>query len=260
MAFSKQAKKELQNAVRRYNSMRTRFINQNHPTYEIPKADINQILKSAENTAELREEIKALDDLKKLTDFNLSQETDVKATVVQMRTFKRLNTQMKRNYSRELKRLQAEQLKAIQAGEQEKVVAISKDITNLKSRPADLSKIRTAKGLQGAINRYKGESVRYKKFKSFKPPEGEVVDKGHYIAALGKMGILLTTKGQLIYEKLKGLTDKEWRRLVNSYPGIFTLDFVYNLGADADAKINQILGALGESIDDLNSEMDYDEE
>lgn len=260
MDFSKQAKKELQNAVRRYNSMRTRFINQNHPTYEIPKADIKQILKSTDDTLELREEIKALQDLQKLSDFNLSQETEIPVTIVQMRSFKRLHSQMKRNYNREIKRLQAEQLKAIQAGDQEKVVAISKDITNLKSRPADLSKIRTAKGLQGAINRYKGESVRYKKYKSFKPPEGEVVDKGHYIAALGKMGVLLTAKGQLIYEKLKGLTDKEWRRVVNNYPGIFTLDFVYNLGADADAKINQILGALGESIEELNSEADYEEE
>ena len=260
MAFSKQAKKELQDAVRRYNSMRTRFINKNHPTYEIPKADINQILKSADNTAELREEIKALKDLKSLTDFNLSQETDVSATIVQMRSFKRLHTQMKRNYSKELKRLQNEQIKAMQAGEQEKVVAISKDITNLKSRPADLSKIRTVKGLQGAINRYKGESVRYKKFKSFKPPEGETVDRGHFIAAMGKMGLLLMPKGQRCYEIIRGLTEKEWRRVVAGNPSVMSIDYVYDQGVSAETKVNSILNALGESIDELTSESDYEEE
>lgn len=259
MAFSKQAKKELQDAVRRYNSMRTRFINQNHPTYEIPKADIKQILKSADNTLELREEIKALQDLQKLSDFNLSQETDIPATIVQMRSFKRLHSQMKRNYNSEIKRLQAEQLKAIQAGEQEKVVAISKDITNLKSRPAELSKIRTAKGLQGAINRYKGESVRYKKYKSFKPPEGETVDRGHFIAAMGKMGLLLLPKGQRCYELIKGLTEKEWRRVVASNPAVMSLDYVYDQGVSAETKVNAILNALGESIDELASEADYEE-
>ena len=100
--FSPQSRRDLTAAVRRYNSMRTRFIRTNHPIYEIPKADIKSILDSATNTQDLRESIKQLNDLKRLTDFNLSQETELPITVAEMRTFKRMDKARRQQYVDEL--------------------------------------------------------------------------------------------------------------------------------------------------------------
>lgn len=260
--FSPQSRRDLTAAVRRYNSMRTRFIRTNHPTYEIPKADIKTILDSATNTQDLRESIKQLNDLKRLTDFNLSQETELPITVAEMRTFKRLDKAMRQQYKKELAKLQQKQLEAVQAGNMAAVMAQTHDIQELQKKPADLKRIRTVKGFRGAIARYQRERITAKKFGTIKVPEAETVSLDHFIAAMGKMGLFLTTQGQTIYEKIKGMNAKEWAKLVSEHPNVFTLDNIYNISKDAYAKMNEISAALNMSIasEDLNSEADYADE
>lgn len=259
--FSKQSRRDLQNAVRRYNSMRTRFINQNHPTYEIPKADINAILKSAENTQELRENIKRLNDLKKIQDFNLSQEVEFNATIAEVRTFKRLNRAINKRYKDELNRLQLEQQQAVLNDSQDKVYSIMQDIAFLKAKPTSLQNIHNRKSLLGATSRISREILQYRAYGTAKKREREYLTKERFIAALGAMGLTMLPDGQRIVQALWETSNKDWIKLQNKWKSYLNLEYVYNPGVDAYAKLNQLKAIFdidieaGEMIDDTPVEV-----
>lgn len=237
MAISKKAKADLTNAVRRYNSMRTKFINKNHPTYEIPKADLQAVLKSAENTQQVREEIKALNDLKSLTDFNLSQQTELPVTVAEMRTFKRLNKTMKAQYTKQINQLK----KLRETASNEDVIKITQEIQTLESKPADTGAIKNVRGFRGAIKRYKAEHANVKAFGTFKRPVDADTTQDHFIAAMRSMGLLMLPHGQEIADKIANMSAEKWFSLCKSHPTFLNLDdYIYNLSIDAYAKINAL--------------------
>lgn len=244
MAISKKAKADLTNAVRRYNSMRTKFINKNHPTYEIPKADLQAVLKSAENTQQVREEIKALNDLKSLTDFNLSQQTELPVTIAEMRTFKRLNRSMKAQYTKQINQLK----KLRETTSNEEVVRLTQEIQTLESKPADTGAIKNVRGFRGAIKRYKAEHANIKKFGTLKPPTKATTTRDHFVAAMRAMGLLMLPTGKAISEKIMNLTAEQWASICSKYSSIFDLDYIYNLSVDAVAKLNSIGNALNIDI------------
>lgn len=246
--FSKQARKDLSDAVRRYNSMRTRFIKKYHPTYDIPKADLNVILNEASNTTELRENIKALNDLKKLTDFSLSQDVEIPVTVAQVRTFKRLERSVKSQIKKELAPLEQQLQIAISEKDFETSERLMKRIKELSAMPLQLGAVRTQRGMQLAIQRYQRMKYYAKQYHTIKPIERDVVDKGHFIRAMGAMGFYMTDQGNQIYARITALTDREWANLVSANPDVLSLDYVYNFSVGAQTRMNQIAGALGMDI------------
>ena len=66
--FSKQSEKALSIAVNRYNQMRTRYIKSGGKTVA-PKLTVQELKEQSENTAQLRQQIKRLNDYKKIADF-----------------------------------------------------------------------------------------------------------------------------------------------------------------------------------------------
>ena len=69
MKITKKQKSDLSNAVRTFNSLRTKAAGAGITGKLPPKASTKDILKSVESGKELREQIKLLKDYKKLTDF-----------------------------------------------------------------------------------------------------------------------------------------------------------------------------------------------
>lgn len=104
--FSKQSQKAALDAVRTYNSMRTRAIKEFGLTNAPPKASINDLKSRASSTEELRSLIKTLKDYKTLKDFtpaDIAIEGGV--TRGELRTFKRISAAQKSAATREAKKI-----------------------------------------------------------------------------------------------------------------------------------------------------------
>ena len=116
------------------------------------------------------------------------------------------------------------------------------DIEALKQKPTVIKNIRTRVILEKVKARYEGEERYYKK-------TGRALnnypDLQHYLNAFVKVGCWNVSNGPQVFDMLAKLTQDEWEKLCDSYPEIFSIDWVYRPGMDAQAKVNQIANALG---------------
>ena len=74
----------------------------------------------------------------------------------------------------------------------------------------------------------------------------------HYLAAFVKVGCFSVSNGPLVYDALAKLSNEEWAKLIEDYPSIFDLGYLYDPGISAQAKVNAIANALQMVIYDDN--------
>ena len=245
--FSPQAEKELATAVNRYNQMRTRFIKAGGETIA-PKVSVQELKDAAKNTQELRQAIKRLNDYKKIADFEtkIAKGYRIKSTAGERRTISRLDRAARQRYKKAIAELEAQK---ITASNQELINKIIPDIEALKQKPTVIKNIRTHDILEKVKARYEGEERYYKK-------TGRAVnnypDLQNYLNEFVKVGCWNVTNGPQVFDRLARLTQEEWEKLCDTFPEIFSIDWVYRPGMDAQAKVNQIANAFGMIIYDEN--------
>lgn len=238
--FSPQAEKELVTAVSRYNQMRTRFIKTGGETIA-PKVTVQELKEAAKNTQELRQAIKRLNDYKKVSDFEtkIAKGFRIKTTQGERRTLSRLDRAARQRYKKGIAELEAQKTTA---SNQELINKIIPDIEALKQKPTVIKNIRTRDILEKVKARYEGEERYYKK-------TGRAInnypDLQHYLNAFVKVGCWSASNGPQVFDMLAKLTQEEWEKFCDSFPEIFSIDWVYRPGMDAQAKVNQIANALG---------------
>ena len=104
--FSKLSEKDLSIAVSRYNQMRTRYIKSGGKTVA-PKITTQELKAQSENTAQLRQQIKRLNDYKKIADFESAKVKGFRfaTTKGERRTISRLDRAARQRYKKEIAKL-----------------------------------------------------------------------------------------------------------------------------------------------------------
>lgn len=245
--FSKQSEKALSIAVNRYNQMRTRYIKSGGKT-PAPKVTVEQLKKESENTQQLRQQIKRLNDYKKIADFEAKKVKGFRFAVTkgEQRTLTRLDRAARRNYAKEIKVLESQKATA---SAPELINKILPGIQELKTKPATISNIPNRDILEKVKKRYERELLDYKKYGHYAPPTVRI---DHYLAAFTKVGCFNVSNGPEVYDALAKLTEDEWTLLCDKYPSIFALDYLYDPAVGAQAKVNEIANALGFTIYSAN--------
>lgn len=245
--FSRQADKELSIAVNRYNQMRTRYIKSGGKTVA-EKVTVAELKAQSENTAQLRQQIKRLNDYKKVADFESAKVKGYRivTTKGERRTLSRLDRAARQRYKKEIAKLEAQKASA---SSEELINKIIPGIEELKQKPTVISNIPNREILGKVQTRYEREQRHYKKYGQAESP---VLRLEHFLAAFGKVGCFNVSNGPQVYDALAKLSNEEWAKLVEDYPSIFDLDYLYDPGLSAQAKVNSIANALQMVIFDEN--------
>lgn len=245
--FSKQSEKALSIAVGRYNQMRTRYIKTGGKTVA-PKVSVQELKAQSENTAQLRQQIKRLNDYKKIADFESAKVKGFRfvTTKGERRTISRLGRAARQLYKKEIAKLEAQKTTA---SSEELINKIIPGIEELKQKPTVISNIPNRQILGKVQTRYEREQRYYKKYGQAETP---ILRLDHYLAAFGKVGCFNVSNGPQVYDALAKLSNEEWTKLVDAYPSIFDLDYLYDAGITAQAKVNAIANALQMVIFDEN--------
>ena len=90
-------------------------------------------------------------------------------------------------------------------------------------------------------SRYEREQRYYKKNGQTESP---ILRLDHYLVAFVKVGCFSVSNGPFVYDALAKLSNEAWANLINDYPSIFDLDYLYDAGIGAQAKVNAIANAL----------------
>lgn len=245
--FSKQSEKALAIAVSRYNQMRTRYIKTGGKTVA-PKVSVQELKAQSENTAQLRQQIKRLNDYKKIADFESAKVKGFRfvTTKGERRTISRLDRAARQRYKKEIAKLEAQKTTASSA---ELINKIIPGIEELKQKPTVISNIPNRQILGKVQSRYEREQRYYKKYGQAEAP---ILRLDHYLAGFVKVGCFNVSNGPQVYDALAKLSNEEWTKLVDAYPSIFDLDYLYDAGITAQAKVNAIANALQMVIFDEN--------
>lgn len=245
--FSPQAEKELATAVNRYNQMRTRFIKAGGETIA-PKASVQELKEAAKNTQELRQAIKRLNDYKKIADFEtkIAKGYRIKTTGGERRTISRLDRAARQRYKKEIAQLEKQKLTA---SNQELINKIIPGIEELKAKPTVIEHIPNRAILEKVQKRYEREQRYYKKTGK---TSQNYVDLDYYLRAFVKVGCWNVTNGPQVFDALAKLTPEQWQYYCDTFPTIFSIDWIYSPGMSAQAKVNEIANALGLIIYDEN--------
>lgn len=237
--FSKLSEKELAIAVSRYNQMRTRYIKSGGKTVA-PKITVQELKAQSENTAQLRQQIKRLNDYKKIADFESAKVKGFRfvTTKGERRTISRLDRAARQRYKKDIIKLEAQKTTA---SNQELINKIIPSIEELKAKPTKISNIPNREIFGKVQTRYEREQRYYKKYGQAEAP---ILRLDHYLAAFVKVGCFNVSNGPLVYDALAKLTNEEWAKLIEDYPSIFDLDYLYDAGIGAQAKVNEIANAL----------------
>lgn len=237
--FSKLSEKELSIAVSRYNQMRTRYIKSGGKTVA-PKITVQELKAQSENTAQLRQQIKRLNDYKKIADFESAKVKGFRfvTTKGERRTISRLDRAARQRYKKDIIKLEAQKTTA---SNQELINKIIPSIEELKAKPTKISNIPNREILGKVQTRYEREQRYYKKYGQAEAP---ILRLDHYLAAFVKVGCFNVSNGPLVYDALAKLTNEEWAKLIEDYPSIYDLDYLYDAGIGAQAKVNEIANAL----------------
>lgn len=245
--FSKQSEKSLAIAVSRYNQMRTRYIKTGGKTVA-PKVSVQELKEQSENTAQLRQQIKRLNDYKKIADFEskIVKGFRIVTTKGERRTIGRLDRAARQRYKKEIAKLEAQKTTA---SSEELINKIIPGIEELKQKPTVISNIPNRQILGKVQSRYEREQRYYKKYGQAEAP---ILRLDHYLAAFVKVGCFNVSNGPQVYDTLAKLSNEEWAKLVDAYPSLFDLDYLYDPGISAQAKVNAIANALQMVIIDEN--------
>lgn len=245
--FSKLSEKDLAIAVSRYNQMRTRYIKSGGKTVA-PKITTQELKAQSENTAQLRQQIKRLNDYKKIADFESAKVKGFRfvTTKGEQRTISRLDRAARQRYKKEIAKLEAQKTTA---SNQELINKIIPGIEELKAKPTKISNIPNREILGKVQSRYEREQRYYKKYGQVESP---ILRVDHYLAAFVKVGCFSVSNGPLVYDALAKLSNEEWAKLIEDYPSLFDLDYLYDPGISAQAKVNAIANALQMVIYDDN--------
>lgn len=245
--FSKLSEKDLAIAVSRYNQMRTRYIKSGGKTVA-PKITTQELKAQSENTAQLRQQIKRLNDYKKIADFESAKVKGFRfaTTKGERRTISRLDRAARQRYKKEIAKLEAQKTTA---SNQELINKIIPGIEELKAKPTKISNIPNREILGKVQSRYEREQRYYKKYGQVESP---ILRVDHYLAAFVKVGCFSVSNGPLVYDALAKLSNEEWAKLIEDYTSLFDLDYLYDPGISAQAKVNAIANALQMVIYDDN--------
>lgn len=237
--FSKLSEKELAIAVSRYNQMRTRYIKSGGKTVA-PKITVQELKAQSENTAQLRQQIKRLNDYKKIADFESAKVKGFRfvTTKGERRTISRLDRAARQRYKKDILKLEAQKTTA---SNQELINKIIPGIEELKAKPTKISNIPNREILGKVQSRYEREQRYYKKYGQAESP---ILRLDHYLAAFVKVGCFNVSNGPFVYDALAKLTNEQWAEIVDRYPSIFDVDYLYDMGVGAQAKVNEIANVL----------------
>ena len=240
--FSKQSEKALSIAVSRYNQMRTRYIKSGGKTVA-PKITVQQLKKQSENTAQLRQQIKRLNDYKKIADFESAKVKGFRfvTTRGERRTISRLDRAARQRYKKEIAKLEDRNTEIDEELTKELINKIIPGIEELKAKPTKIINIPNREIFGKVQGRYEREQRYYNKYGQTEAP---ILRIDHYLAAFVKVGCFNVSNGPLVYDALAKLTNEQWAKLINDYPSIFDLDYLYDAGIGAQAKVNEIANAL----------------
>lgn len=237
--FSRQSEKALSIAVNRYNQMRTRYIKSGGKTVA-PKVTVQELKEQSENTAQLRQQIKRLNDYKKIADFESEKVKGFRfiTTKGERRTINRLDRAARQRYKKEIAKLEAQKTTA---SNQELINKIIPGIEELKAKPTKISNIPNREILGKVQSRYEREQRYYKKYGQAEAP---ILRIDHYLSAFVKVGCFNVSNGPLVYDTLAKLSNEQWAEIVDRYPSLFDVDYLYDMGVGAQAKVNAIANAL----------------
>lgn len=237
--FSKLSEKDLSIAVSRYNQMRTRYIKSGGKTVA-PKITVQELKAQSENTVQLRQQIKWLNDYKKIADFESEKVKGFRfvTTKGERRTISRLDRAVRQRYKKEIAKLEAQKTTA---SNQELINKIIPRIEELKAKPTKIINIPNREIFGKVQTRYEREQRYYKKYGQAEAP---ILRLDHYLAAFVKVGCFNVSNGPLVYDALAKLTNEQWAKLIEAYPSVFDLDYLYDAGIGAQAKSNEIANAL----------------
>ena len=221
--FSNQSVKELQNSVRRFNMMRTNYVKQNGTSRYLPRpVKTSDILNRAENTKELREYIKTLQDVKTVNDFALVDSLPFKATKGELNSFNRLQRRVLLRTNKEIKKLNSQ----LSTSSPEKAMEIIQHTQDLARKVPDLNGIKNRETFISIIKRMQdnmSNGIAY--------GDDVVTTKDHYLAALKTVssGFEEDENYKLIYSVIEGMSKKEFHDFVIKNKKIGDVNYLYEM-------------------------------
>lgn len=233
--ISAKAVKDLQNAVRSYNSMRSKYINKTGAEWTAPKVNTQTMLEMAENTKQLREMIKSLKDFKKVADFQRDPSvTNINIAIGERRTFERLTKSAKQRYDKEIKTLM-DKLPEASPEEQMQIIHSAQE---LRTKLPSIKGMRTRRGLSNIIRRLERERT-----KELKYGPSVVVDRDHFFAAINSISINPNDKMMIenIIKRVWAMTDEEWAAFCNAHPQAVDLEYWYDYSIPTSIKCSQMI-------------------
>lgn len=239
--FTRQVLRDLRKAVTRYNSMLGRYVKSGGKTIAKP-VTVDEIRNTVKNTAEMREYIKRLTDYRKVSDFATEKAKGYRFTTTrgERRTLKRLDTAARRRYNKEIERLN--KMKSTASAE-ELINDILPKVAELEAKPVVVSNIKNRSNFEKVLRRYERERLQ----PDLLHPE---ITADHYLAAFSAMGLETAPGGAELFQQLAGMTEKEFAQFLAVNDDL-NIEYLYDIGVDAAAKVNEISARLGIDITEL---------
>lgn len=239
--FTRQVLRDVRKAVTRYNSMLGRYVKSGGKTIAKP-VTVDEIRNTVKNTAEMREYIKRLNDYRKVSDFATEKAKGYRFTTTrgERRTLKRLDTAARRRYNKEIERLN--KMKSTASAE-ELINDILPKVAELEAKPVVVSNIKNRGIFEKVLRRYERERLQ----RDLLHP---AITLDHYLAAFTAMGLETAPGGAQLFQQLAGMSEKEFAQFISTNDDI-GIDYIYDVGIDAAAKVNEISARLGNDITEL---------
>lgn len=247
--FTKTALRDLSKAVSRYNSMLTRFEKTGGRTVA-KRASVAEIKEQVSNTRELREYIKRLSDYKKVSDFQTGKAKGYRfaTTKGERRTITRLDVAARRRYKKEIAELEKQKASA---DAETLINVVLPKIAELKAKPTVISNIKNRYIFEKVLKRYEREKLQPKtEFGSVAP-----VTLDHYLAAFSSMGLENVEGGQQIFHAIANMSESDFSTFISNNDDL-SIDTIYDIGIQAQTKVNQIGARLGLDLSSLVGETD----
>lgn len=231
-------------AVSRYNSMLSRFEKSGGRTVA-KRASAAEIKKQVSNTKELREYIKRLNDYKKISDFQTGKARGYRfaTTKGERRTITRLDVAARRRYKKEIAELEKQKASA---DAETLINDVLPRIAELKAKPTVISNIKNRYIFEKVLKRYEREKLQPRAAMGTMAP----VTLDHYLAAFSSMGLENVEGGAEIFHALANLSESDFANFISSNDEL-SIDAIYDVGIDAQTKVNQIGARLGLDLNSL---------
>lgn len=209
------------------------------------RASVAEIKKQVSNTRELREYIKRLADYKKVSDFQTAKAKGYRfaTTRGERRTITRLDVAARKRYKKEISDLEKQKASA---DAETLINDVLPRIAELKAKPTVISNIKNRFIFEKVLKRYERERLQPK------TPLGTLapVSLDHYLAAFSSMGLENVEGGQQLFHILANMSETEFSNFLANNDDL-SIDTIYDIGIQAQTKVNQIGARLGYDIENL---------